>query len=170
LKKFGPRWLEVAERVRQQGEAVGIHFDLEGGTIRSTVNAHRLACLAYRQGGEPLQRRVMDLIFAGHFEHGQDIGCPTFLSHVAATADLFPGDVEAARTWVTGEELKAEVLRSAAKKREMGVGGVPFTVINGKYAICGAPEPEAFLEVFRKIVKGDLAGPQHIVARGPGCS
>ena len=37
-----------------------------------------------------------------------------------------------------------------------GISGVPFTIINDKLAISGAQETETFLEVFKKIAKGEL--------------
>jgi len=35
----------------------------------------------------------------------------------------------------------------------MGVGGVPFVLLNGKYAIEGAQPPEAFEQALRQIAQ-----------------
>jgi predicted DsbA family dithiol-disulfide isomerase len=40
----------------------------------------------------------------------------------------------------------------------MGITGVPFTVIDSKYAVSGAQDIETFAEIFGKLAKGEELG------------
>ena len=42
--------------------------------------------------------------------------------------------------------------------RRLGIGGVPCFIIDGKYALSGAQEPEAFLPLLDMAVQEQTAG------------
>ena len=61
-----------------------------------------------------------------------------------------------AKEFLASDELKDVVAAGIQKAQIRGISGVPFTIINDKLAISGAQETETFLEVFKKIAKGEL--------------
>ena len=56
-----------------------------------------------------------------------------------------------AKTIAEGREFESEVRERERYWLDMGVNGVPFTVINDAYAIEGAQPPEAFQQALRQI-------------------
>lgn len=158
--------------MQERGKPWGINFSYEG-PIRNTFRSHRFVEKAYEVGGEKIQRAFIEKIFAGYFETEQDIGCPDFLAKSAVEAGVF-SDIDEVRSFslrhvsslifrhrpsqaldfAESDELKGETCTSIRKTQSLGISGVPFTVINGKYAVSGAQEPDAFVDIFRKIAHG----------------
>lgn len=137
----------------ERGKEWNINFDY-GGNVRNTFTSHRLVEKAYKEGGEGLQRAFIEAIFKGYFEEQKDIGDHDYLTTTAVQVGVFDNKQEAI-DFLEGDQLKGEVCADVRKAQSMGVSGVPFTVINNKYAVSGAQEPEAFLQIFRKIAHGE---------------
>ena len=123
--------------------------------IGSTINAQRLLLLALRTMGPAAQFRLMGLLYQQRFQAHHNLTDPAFLAMIAvipiATRDgemraLFVTEDEAL-TWIQSVDLRQEVLTAAKLARERGIKGVPFVVINGKYAICGGQNESAYLTV-----------------------
>lgn len=138
--------------MQERGKPWGINFAYDG-PIRNTFLSHRLVEKAYAEGGEERQRALLEYIFRGYFEEKKDIGDHAYLAKAAVACDVFP-TLEDAEDFLDSDELKGEVCSSVRKTQALGITGVPFTVINGKYAVSGAQEPEAFLDIFKKIACG----------------
>jgi predicted DsbA family dithiol-disulfide isomerase len=51
---------------------------------------------------------------------------------------------------MTGDSYVQEVLNDVEEARQLGVRGVPFFVLNRKYAISGAQESDVFLDTMAK--------------------
>lgn len=60
----------------------------DGGNVRQTTDSHRLLTKAYNDGGEVLQRKLLEGLFAGYFEHEKDV-CDCFLLSVAHSHHLY---------------------------------------------------------------------------------
>src|SRR4028119_2528210 len=87
-------------------------------------------------------------LFPPSFPEGRDLNDAEQLGAAAAGAGLDP---EEARARLAGGEGRGEVLRSQEEARELGISGVPFFVIDGKWAISGAQPVEAFLRAFDEV-------------------
>lgn len=138
-RKFGTggRIEEIHRRLAAVGAEAGIAFDF--AAIRRSPNtrdAHRLIRLA---AGEGIQGRVAEALFTAYFEHGLDIGDHGVLADAGEAAGLPRAAVEA---MLAGDAEGAEVDREIAAAQEMGVQGVPFFIIAGRYAVSGAEAPE----------------------------
>ena len=150
--KFGDKVDAITAGMTQRGLPWGIKFDY-GGNMSNTFLSHRLVEKAYEHGGEKSQRSLVEELFAGYFENQKDVGDHDYLASIGVKTGIFK-DAEEAKTFLTSDELKSEVCADVRKAQSMGVSGVPFTVINNKYAVSGAQEPDAFLQIFRKIAQG----------------
>lgn len=64
------------------------------GVVRQTTNAHRLVLKSYLMGGEQMQHKMLDQLFAAYFEEERDIGCFDSLSNAAVKAAVFPTPTE----------------------------------------------------------------------------
>lgn len=138
-RKFGAggRLAEIHARLAAIGADVGIGFDFEA--IRRSPNtrdAHRLIRLAALEG---LQGPVSEALFAAYFEEGLDIGDRAVLADIAERSGLERTRVE---SMLAGEDLVAEVEGEIRSAQDMGVQGVPFFIIAGRYAVSGAEAAE----------------------------
>lgn len=130
-----------AIRDAARGEGLEVDFDAIARTP-NTLDSHRLIHYAAGRGA---QNRVVDALFRAYFEEGCDIGDSGVLAGVAGACGL---DAGAVRAWLDSG-ADAELVRDRDRRaRAMGVRGVPFFVVDERYALSGAQEPEVFRQVF----------------------
>ncbi|KII95542.1 hypothetical protein PLICRDRAFT_170182 [Plicaturopsis crispa FD-325 SS-3] len=152
--KFGKeRFVQMEKMMKGRGKEVGIEFSYDG-PLSQTTNSHRLISLAYDKGGEALQLSLVENLFSGYFEHGADIGSREFLSEQAVKAGVF-SSVEECKEWLATDAKKqaSEVARGIRDAQLQGISGVPFFVVDEKYAVSGAQDPEVFVQIFEKLAK-----------------
>jgi len=143
--KFGgaARAQELYETIRQVGESEGIAFQFDAITrTPNTVLSHRLLRLAESEGRDTA---VAEALFRAYFLDGKDIGDPQALTVIAEEAGL---DAGAVQDFLGSEDLADEILAEDRFARRLGIAGVPCFIIDGKYALSGAQEPEAFMPIF----------------------
>lgn len=139
--KYGSttRAQQVYDSIARSGHAERIAFNFE--TILrmpNTLDSHRLVRYAEKAG---CGSRVVEALFQACFFQGEDIGDIGVLGRIARQCELDGAVVDAyLASSADLDEVRAEDLRA----RRMGIDGVPFFVIDGRYAISGAQEPEAF--------------------------
>ncbi len=143
--KFGgaARASELYDTIHKVGESEGIAFRFDAiARTPNTVMSHRLLRFAEGHGCDgPLS----EALFKAYFLDGQDIGDVAVLTAVAAEAGI---DGEKARAFLESEELEQEILAEDQFARRLGIAGVPCFIVDGKYALSGAQEPEAFYPIF----------------------
>ncbi len=132
------------EGIRKAGEEKGIRFDFERSVIVNTAAAHRVIQLAKEKGkGDEAE----ELLFKAHFSEGRDVSSPVLLGEVGAALGFTPAEVESAQTDPRyGEGLEKDLYEA----RQLGVRGVPFFVIDRKYAVSGAQPVEVFVQTLEK--------------------
>lgn len=101
---------------------------------------------AYDLGGGDAQRSLLGEIHRRIFENCQDIGCPDVLSSCAEKCGIMSKDEAKAflRSPVLKDRVHDEILIARA---ERGVTGVPFTVIDDKWAVSGSQSKDVYEEV-----------------------
>lgn len=141
--KYG---LDVAEAERMNDHMVevaatdGLQFRFDRARPGNTFDAHRLLCMALERGR---QAELLDALFVGYFRDGLAVSDRDELAEAAVgvgldateVADLLAGDRHA-------ETVRADELRA----HQLGVTGVPFFLIEGRYAIPGAQPTERFTQ------------------------
>jgi predicted DsbA family dithiol-disulfide isomerase len=146
-RKFGAaRSAELDARMLAIGREVGIAFAFDH--MERTPNtrlAHRLIWEADRQGR---QEAVVDQLFAAYFEQGLDIGRADVLAQIAAATGLEASGTAQA---LAGSESLQAVSGLEQQGYAMGIQGVPFFVLLGKYAVEGAQPPAFWREALPKI-------------------
>jgi predicted DsbA family dithiol-disulfide isomerase len=147
MRKYGRSAEQVAQtqaRIRESGANVGFAFGARPH-VGNTLAAHRVLHWATQEGkGVDLKRALLK---AYHGE-GRNPASPDVLAQAATSVGL---DGARARAIAEGDEFTAEVREREALWQRSGVGGVPFVVVNGKYAIEGAQPPEAFEQALRQV-------------------
>ena len=148
-RKYGRSPDQIAQTqamIRERGAAVGFEFGPRKH-VGNTFNAHRLLHWAGLEGrAVPLKAA---LLRAYHGE-GRNPGAPEVLVDAAGAVGLDPAR---AKSVAESREFEPEVREREKHWIEMGVRGVPFVVVNDKYAIEGAQSPEAYEQALREIAK-----------------
>ncbi|OBZ72640.1 Uncharacterized protein YwbO [Grifola frondosa] len=163
--RFGEEKLAtIREIVTSRAKQVGLDIKFEG-TISQTTKAHRLSLKAWKLGGQHLQEALLDAIFKAYFEDGKNIGNCAVLSDLAEVAGVMSKDE--AITFLKSDECLDEVEQMMIDARKKGVKGVPFTVINGKWAVSGGQTAEVYAQIFRKLAQPEKMMPLTGVMSGP---
>ena len=142
LEKFGGEegMRRAFAHVAAAGEPDGARFDFDRvASAPNTVDAHRLVLHAAERGRE---WPMADALFRGYFAEGRDLNDPDDLTAMAAEAGL---DADDARASLAGDSGTQDVWESQQVAAGLGIGGIPFYVIDGRYAVSGGQPAEAWL-------------------------
>ncbi|KAK7690782.1 hypothetical protein QCA50_005882 [Cerrena zonata] len=125
------------------------------GVITQTTLAHRLLTKAWHMG---------EGLFKAYFEDAKNVGDIQVLAEIAASVGLL-SEKEAVK-FLQSDEYLSEVEKQMVEVRRKGVTGVPFVVIDGKWAVSGGQNAETYVQIFKKIGKSDKPSP---VPSAPTC-
>ncbi|KAH9945368.1 thioredoxin-like protein [Epithele typhae] len=155
LEKFGEeRVAQIQDMVGTRAKEVGIEITF-AGIMAQTIRAHRLSRKAFELGGSELQEKFIERIFHEYFTECNNIGDVNFLAGLSEQVGVMPKDK--ALAFLKSDEYQEEIQQMAAEARKKGVTGVPFTIINGRWAVSGGQSAETYAQIFRKLAgKGRL--------------
>ncbi|MBI1239487.1 MAG: disulfide bond formation protein DsbA [Alphaproteobacteria bacterium] len=148
-EKFGEgeRPRQVSNALHEFGAAVGINFAFDKIALTpNTLDSHRLLRWA---GSAGVQHTMAEILFRRYFIDGEDIGDPTILVMAAGEAGM---DQVLVAELLAGDADRQLVHREDMLARRMGVQGVPAYVIDDKYLMIGAQEPDMLLSAIDKAV------------------
>lgn len=131
-------------RVTQSAADIGLHYDFDKAVVANSFDAHRLIQLAKTQ---ELDDAMEEKLFKAYFSEGADISDHTVLSRLAGEAGL---DATEARQVLQGQAFAEAVHEDNLEARRIGVTGVPFFVLNRRFAVSGAQDSAMFLEALSK--------------------
>jgi predicted DsbA family dithiol-disulfide isomerase len=135
----------MLQRVTDAGADIGVTFRFDQvKDMPNTLLAHRITALVPADR----QQEWVEAAMAAYFEDGKNIAEQDVLLELATNIGL---DAEDIRRRLAAGEGSAEVERDFEMARGMGITGVPFFIVNGKYALSGAYPSAQFLASFRKI-------------------
>ena len=136
----------IIGRLTAVGKEVGINFSF-GGKTGNTRDSHRLIQLGKTKGND-VQTRVVEELFTAYFEREQDITSHAVLREAGVRAGLPEEEV---KSWLETDKGGPEVDKEVMEAQIRGVSGVPSFVLQDKYEIGGAQDPESFVSVFEKV-------------------
>jgi predicted DsbA family dithiol-disulfide isomerase len=146
-RKFGgpARAAQIYERVQRAGTQAGIAFDFERIERQpNTRAAHRLIAWAQGRGdADPLVERL----FRAYFIDGRFVGANEVLAEIAHESDL---DADAAYAFLSSDVGNAEIAEAEERAASLGISGVPFFIVDGRYGLSGAQPAEAIVEALRR--------------------
>ena len=145
---------QMLENVAVQAKTVSLDYDVDNMKGANTFSAHRLAKLAETEGkGAAASERLLK----GHFVNGEVIDSEETLLAIAEEVGL---SKERAQQTLQSDEFADDVKKDIVEAGQLGVQGVPFFVINRKYAISGAQPVEAFTQALEKVAAEEGIQPQ----------
>jgi predicted DsbA family dithiol-disulfide isomerase len=138
---------EMTEGVADRARTVGLHYNFENMIHTNTFASHRLAKWADSLGKEA---EVTEKLLHGYFTETKNIGSLDVLADIAEEAGL---PREEAQAVLHSDRFTAEVEKDIEEARQIGIQGVPFFVVNRKYALSGAQPLETFIEAITQIAE-----------------
>ena len=151
----------------QMAKDVGLDYQMDTLILTNTFDAHRLTMFAKKQG---LMHEMTERILHAYFTESKHIGDHETLTKLAVEVGL---NREAVAKMLASDEMKDEVLADEQAAKNYKVTGVPFYLINKKYALTGAQPAEVFAEALQKVIEEDeitvLNGQDGIICDDDGC-
>ena len=149
-RKFGAEKAAAYDRqLEATGRESGIPFAFDRmARTPNTRLAHRLIWQAGELGSD-VQNALVDRLFKAYFEDARDIGRIDVLQDLAIRAGVAS---DTARTALEDDTSLDAVLDLEDAGLQMGIQGVPYFILIGKYAISGAQPPELWQQALPQIV------------------
>jgi predicted DsbA family dithiol-disulfide isomerase len=145
-RKFGPDRAAALDRdMAALGRQEGIRFAFD--RMRRTPNtraAHGLIAHAARSGRGAA---AVEALFTAYFEEAIDIGDEARLVAIGAGLGLGEAEIRAA---LRDEALHEAVAGQEREAGRLGIGGVPFFIIDGRWSVSGAQPVEVWREVLHR--------------------
>jgi predicted DsbA family dithiol-disulfide isomerase len=130
---------QAHDHVTRMARAAGLSYNFDHAIPANSLNAHRLAHMAAHHDREDA---ATEALFKAYFVEGRNIDDTETLVAIGTEIGLNPADV---RTMLAGDAYKQDVQSQIDEARHIGVQGVPFFVLDRKYAISGAQPVAQFL-------------------------
>ena len=128
----------------QYAKSVGLEYNLDKALVTNSLKGHRLIQFAKTKGlGEKAEERL----FYAYFTQGKNLSDVSTLIELGKEIGLTEIEVNEALS----NSLYVQKVESDVKEAQtLGARGVPFFVINRKYAIAGAQQPDEILKTLEK--------------------
>ncbi|SEW16274.1 Predicted dithiol-disulfide isomerase, DsbA family [Chryseobacterium wanjuense] len=135
---------QMIGQVQQMGKGAGIDFNFDKALITNTFSAHKLLHLAKKFNKS---NEMEEALFIAHFIDGKNVGDLQTLISIAESLGIDSTETEKV---LTSEEFDYDVNQDIMEARNNGVSGVPFFILNGKYAVSGAQPVELFASALQQ--------------------
>jgi predicted DsbA family dithiol-disulfide isomerase len=151
-KKYGMSIAQAkanTERVVEMAKEVGLEYHMDTQILTNTFDAHRLTMYAKTQG---LMIEMTERILRAYFTESKHIGDHATLSDLAVEVGL---NREAVEKMLASDEMADAVRADEQIAQQYRITGVPFFLINKKYALTGAQPTDVFVQALKKVIAED---------------
>ncbi|WP_338422626.1 DsbA family oxidoreductase [Cytobacillus oceanisediminis] len=133
----------------QMAKNAGLDFNMDTVVLTNTFDAHRLAMFAKTHG---LMKEMTERLLRAYFTDSKHIGDHETLTKLAAEVGL---DRDAVEKMLASDEMADAVRADEQTAQQYRITGVPFFLINKKYALTGAQPTEAIVQALEKVIAED---------------
>lgn len=147
----------VQSHMREVAEQARVSLDYEGdeepappAMMWNTFDAHKLLTHTLDIYGAEKQMALKLALFRAHFNERRRIGERNVLLDIAEAEGL---DRAAANAALTDETLAARVRAEERQAFDSNITGVPAMIVNGKFLIPGAQQPEVYVNALRRVAE-----------------
>ncbi|WP_218089740.1 DsbA family oxidoreductase [Rhodohalobacter halophilus] len=154
---------QIHKQMEQRAKESGLDYNFDKTIPANSFKAHRLLHLAKIHD---VQNEVKELLFKGYFTDGKNIDDDIYLIEVGEEAGLKEKEIRSA---MNRDDIEKEIEEDIQHARKLGIQGVPFFVLDQKYAVSGAQPVEAFVQALEKVkeerkeadstIEGEVCGP-----------
>jgi protein disulfide-isomerase len=128
----------------QYAKSAGLEYNFDKALVTNSLKGHRLIQFAKTKG---LGEKAEEHLFYAYFTQGRNLSDVTTLIELGKEIGLTEIEVNEALT----HSLYVQKVESDTKEAQtLGARGVPFFVINRRYAIAGAQQPNDILKTIEK--------------------
>jgi predicted DsbA family dithiol-disulfide isomerase len=154
----------MIDRMVETGRSAGLDFRFDRIKPTNTFDAHRLLHAAYERG---VQDALKERLFAAYMHEGLVISDHAVLAELGAECGL---DTDFALSVVTTDAHAEDVRGEEAAAADIGVSGVPFFLIAGRYGVSGAQPPDTLAQLLDRVVsEGHAAELETPKSTAPAC-
>ncbi|WP_317897990.1 DsbA family oxidoreductase [Aurantibacillus circumpalustris] len=133
--------------VTDMASSVGLNYNFDKAVVANSFDAHRFIQYAKTKNkGDAAE----EALFKAYFTEGKNTADHAVLIQLGTEIGL---DGDAIKTILKGTDFSEEVKKDIAESQQIGVNGVPFFVVDRKYAVSGAQDSKVFLETLTKAWK-----------------
>jgi predicted DsbA family dithiol-disulfide isomerase len=157
---------QMNDHVTQMAAEVGLTFNFNKAVVANSFNAHRVSHLAKKHG---LGVAMEEQLFKAYFTDGKNIDDKETLIGLGSEIGLDTAEIKQA---LETSAYADDVRRDIAEAQYLGIQGVPFFVMNGKYAVSGAQAVPVFEQTLEKAFdewQREASKPKLEVIEGESC-
>ncbi|WP_223282822.1 DsbA family oxidoreductase [Neobacillus kokaensis] len=151
-KKYGMSIAQAkanTQNMVQMAKNAGLDYHMDTLILTNTFDAHRLTMYAKTKG---LMKEMTERILRAHFTESKHIGDHQTLIELAVEVGL---EREAVEKMLTSDEMADAVRADEQMAQQYRITGVPFFLINKKYALSGAQPTDVFVQALQKVIAED---------------
>lgn len=135
---------QVNDHVTRMAKEVDLNYDFDKAVVANSFDAHRVMQLAKaNKKGDAMEEQL----FKAYFTEGKNIADHPTLIQLAAEIGL---DAAVVKKVLKNNEYADAVEQDIYESQQIGIRGVPFFVLNRRYAVSGAQTTETFLGALNK--------------------
>lgn len=134
----------MLQNVTNTAQQAGLDYNFDKSQMVNSNKAHLLIQFAKTKN---LGNEAEERLFKAFFTEGKSIANIETLTQLGKEIGLDEQELQSA---FTDEKYVQLVKNDIQEAQQVGVSGVPFFVIDRKYAVSGAQPPQAFLETLEK--------------------
>jgi predicted DsbA family dithiol-disulfide isomerase len=135
---------QMNERVTDMAAEEGLLYDFDKAVVANSFDAHRLLQLAkVNDKGDVME----EYLFRAYFTEGKNIADHATLLQLGIEAGF---DEKLINDLLQNNEYADKVQLDIYESQQIGVRGVPFFLVNDRYAVSGAQHVETFLSALNK--------------------
>ncbi|MGE6600086.1 DsbA family oxidoreductase [Bacillus proteolyticus] len=135
--------------------SMGLNFNFEEMKPTNTFDAHRLAKFAKEQGKE---KEITENLLFAYFTESQNLSDVETLATIAENSGI---DKQEALNIINNKSAYANDVRvDEAIAQQYRITGVPYFIINQKYAISGAQPLETFVGALQQVWEEENPAPK----------
>lgn len=161
--------LQMMEGVSNAANDTDLDLNWENVIVANTRKAHEMLHLAEKHG---VQNELKELLFKAYFVEGKNVDDLDTLIHLGNQVGL---NTEIINSALDTKQFTEKVNYDVQESQQLGVSGVPFFVLNRKYAVSGAQSEGYFLQAletsyadWKSVNAGELEANQNKNSCTPG--
>lgn len=136
---------QMLEHVTAQAASEGLKYDFDNLKVANSFTALRVLEYAKQHGAG---NEMKEALLSAHFEKGLNTGDTPTLLEIAESLGL---DTKELATQLEAGAFAEDVKADISQAQQIGVTGVPFFVLDGKYGISGAQPAEVFANALTEV-------------------
>ena len=166
VKGWTPEYAEeVNNHVTKIASEVGLEYNMDQAVVANSFDAHRFVQFAKTKGkGDDAEEQL----FKAYFTDGKNTADHETLVNLGEQIGL---DASEIRELLSSNKFAEAVGKDIYEAQQVGARGVPFFVMDRKYAVSGAQQPETFFGALEKSFgEWEQKNPSPIIAYAEGAT